>query len=267
MHTFTGYEIKVFESMKYGLVLNNIILITIVIFYNGCTDNDCFSNGDEIFENSISFDTISNISLDNSFNVKLVQDTCNKIIVFADKNNIETIGFQQDGTWIRISNKLGCDFFRGKKSLPELEIHAKTLDTIVAKGYCNIVSPDTLRYKYFSILFYGELGACDILVKNRFVGLSCWTVAGTYKLSGSTVWTSLSVNGSSQLDASQCKTETVLVLSNTNQPTYIEAEDAIAADIISTGDILISAMPDSIIRLRQFSTGKLTVVSDISKIY
>ncbi len=242
--------------MKYNNRAKSIIIVATILLYGGCRSVSDICNQDTLYESEHTVGFISNIALENSFFVKLIQDTCDKIILRADECNSETVSFSNKGNWLHISNTLGKDVFYGKKEIPELEIHAKNIDTITANAYCNIVSPDTLRFKYFTMLFYGEIGSCNVFVNNRFVGLSCTTISGKYLLSGKCVWSSISVSGYSETDASACKTGTVMVLSNTDKPIYVNAESAIRAYLLKDGDIVVNSMPNRV-ELREFSSGRL----------
>ncbi len=195
--------------------------------------------------------------LNSSFNVKLVQDTCDKIILRGVESNIETVNMDQQGNWIHIHDKIGRDFFRGEKQIPELQIHAKNIDTLEIREFCNIKSANTLYYSYFSILFRADIGTCNINVRNRQLRLSAWSTSGHYILKGISDFVSLSVTGASVIDADSLTASCLWVVQNSTNNMKANVKDSMSVYITNSGNLILRTKPDRTFEQYLLGTGNI----------
>lgn len=222
-----------------------------------CDSKLCFHNSDALITDSITFEGVENYEFNDVFEIKLVQDTTDKIIITADENNISSITFEQIGNRLYVDNKGNCDFIRGKKNIPELEIHAINIDTILVYEYCKIKSLNTLKFMYFNILYRTDIGYCDINIRNRQLRVSAWTLSGEYRITGDSDFVSLSASGVSEIYADSLTTDCLWIVHNSSKVIKANVSDSLSVFLLNQGNLYLGNEPNKIFEKYILATGTI----------
>lgn len=242
-----------------------MLLLTIVSLESGCKKNGCYNPESGLNRIYDIPKGVVDFYFNDAFEIKLVQDSSEQIIITADQNNIDKINFNHVSNKLIVENSGICDMIRGKKNIPSLEIHASEVDTLKFTEYCSVVSEDTLFYKYLYLYFSGEIGNCDIYVDNRNFVLSAGVKIGNFDVQGNTIWSQLSSEGASVVNTNKLKSMKSVVSSFSNRELSLNAQETVTINIYSSGDVVLCGAPDSIKVARLGSGGVIMDVNDCDK--
>lgn len=224
-----------------------VFSLLLLLIFSSCEKNSCLApEEDTLYTKEFPINEIRNLQFDHVFRVKLFDDSLNKIILKADKNNIDNVSFEKKNNWLTINNSGMCDIFRGQKNIPSLEIHADDLDTVWTDNHIILESPDTIRYERFYFIAYGDAADCNLKVDNYHLSLTAGTLGGSYKVTGRCRWAAYSVTGTSFLDASEMKCNIPIIVNASVNDLYAYSDEWVWARINNCGNVILPFEPDSV---------------------
>ncbi len=231
-------------------------LILIGLWQMSCEKTDCIPS-DKIYTNEFTLpEGIINYRFNHIFELEIIEDTLDKIIIKADENNIDNISFAQDGNWLEINNSGICDVIRSEKNIPKLEIHARAIDTLDIREPCHIYNQDTLYYEKLVLNFYTDISSCDLTVYNSYFELTANTTSGLYHLSGHSYIMNTTLFGSNQLQADDFHSYR-LIIKNASTVNALGGDCSEAFIwIYGAGNVILKSVPDTM-QLYKYSSGEL----------
>ena len=208
----------------------------------GCSSDACLQGAGKTQERSVELSEFSALHVHNIFNIELVPDTCNKIVMQAGKNLLNSTKIEQNGTAVHLYNSSRCAMFKGFEKV-NLRIHFSNIDTLNVWEACEIVSEQAIENNLFINM---QATMCDIrlhLDNNSTKLANVNKAGGSIELYGQSTNANFAVNYTAQLNARNLKTENTTIVSTTIMDCTVYATKKLTATANRNGKILYAGNP------------------------
>lgn len=235
------------------------IVITILIITLGCKKK--YSERD-IITKEISSTEFKSLIIKSIFDIEIQSSQQNKIIIKADKKEIENIKYININNILEVSDNTTINWFRYDYR-PKIIIQTTDLENIEIQSPCKLTSIDTLKPKNnFNIYIRDEIVDISLII-NCLSTLNIITddfQAGDIILSGSVLNGSFSINGSANLNADMLNAKNILIIQNSLNDSKIWVTNNLNYNIKSKGNIVVKGNPTITTNGNNTGTGKLIVL-------
>ncbi|OFX53945.1 MAG: hypothetical protein A2046_14400 [Bacteroidetes bacterium GWA2_30_7] len=257
-------QIKTFKSLiKYTFVIMNfrilLLLLFIVFFLASCRKENCFDCIKGVGKHTTEKRELSYfkiITINDPFQVYLIQDSINKIELEGGENLINSVSTEINDNELIINNFNKCNWARSyKNSIITLNIHFKKLDILYINGECDVFSKDTINSDVFRLDF-GGIGSLNIKVNSKEFYL--WqTGNGDFTISGKANYYLLGSLGSGNVYSNNLKSHFIDITSKSTADCYINTDNILNVTELGYGNIYYSGKPKSINIKTIVGNGKL----------
>ena len=199
------------------------------------------------------------IIIDGYFNLKLIQDSTNKIIFTGGKNLLYKASAYQRNDSLFINNKNTCNWVRSYKSAQlQAELHFTDFNYIKPLKPIDIYADDTLHFDIFTLSMWGGIGTCNLLLNCNETYLKLNAATGNYHLAGHTNFNYTFSIGSGNIYTDKLAAKRCYVKNNSDGNISFWATDRALIRILNTGNIYYKEYPKIIkIDKTDYATGSL----------
>lgn len=189
----------------------------------------------------------------------LIQDSLNKVVVFAGKNMVNLITAEVDSDGIlKISNENKCRFFRNKKKVIRVEIHFTSIDDIHFEGTEKLTNKDVLNLGFLDLFLRDGAGSVILNLNANVIKADVAAGSGDYTLSGTANYARVSAKGTGYCDVTGLIIQdSIEVVSETVAPMKVNANGVkLYGYQKQDGNIYYKGIPTNISVLR-FGSGQV----------
>lgn len=166
--------------------------ITIIVFsclLFSCkkeNNKDCLKSNGLVAEESRILEAFDSLYIGPRFDVTLVEDTVDFIILKAGRNLLELISTDIKNNKLSLLNKNKCNWVRSYDTPLEAELHYSRMHHIEILGSGNLTNVDTLKNDSLSLELYDASGNVELLVDNQLLRIAQHTGANDVRVKGRT---------------------------------------------------------------------------------
>ena len=223
------------------------VYILCLIILSSCNFINPLHDEGDIIETLIELDDFTHIEIHNIFNIEIIEDTESYIIYKGGEKILDEM------TYSSLSGILSLDhsYMNWTKNfkMPTLEIHMPLLEGVDLYASGNIRSLKQLNGDKIIINVYGTAGTYEIDLNINYNHLRFHTrgsVGGTFSVSGICPTTVFTLNGSSNVHASDLISKEVNVIHNSLGNAHIYVEDKLTVTFYKSGDVYYKGSPENI---------------------
>ena len=237
-----------------------IYIISFIFLFVSCQKTiDCISNvGEEvIYKYSLSdFDTLI---VNNEFEINLVQDTVNMMIITAFEKYAESVSYKTENRCLFIDNSYHCNFTKPKKNKINAEIHVKKISLIRVNSPSKLISENTLiNDDEIGVIVNPKFFEAELKVDCRvFYFWNTHLNGGKMYLYGNSEFLKLWNTSLFSVDASNLQTDNVFIDTNSKGTVNVTANKRLDCTIRSSGNVYYTGNPEIIFVNDTLSSGKL----------
>jgi hypothetical protein len=174
------------------------------------------------------------------YNIILIQDTVNMIIISGDEH-LNSISARVTDDTLEVANRKNLSFRPGRNTL---EIHFRNLEYLTTFDAVHVTNSDTLEAERFYYDALGEISEADLVVDCDYLFLcTSANTLGNIKLSGRAGYFSIFNRYGSSIIASDLKSREVFVTTQSIGNDYVNASDFLQAYIWGPGNIYYTGNP------------------------
>lgn len=206
------------------------------MFFTSCEHFSFWDEGNEVTR-KVTLDNFETIDFKSIFDVVLVADSINYIIVKCGENNFKDINIEVINNVLSISQIAKTNWTRTYKHT-QIEIHYKLLSNIQIKECILLNSRNPIKNTSICIEDYGELSELNIDIdcvnfKMSINNDNC----GKYKVKGKALNSSLKLNGSSHFFTELLEVDSLNVIHNGIGNCIVNAKRVIYCDLLINGTL------------------------------
>lgn len=227
--------------MKIYIYILGLIILSSCIFINPLHDEGTY------IETLIEFDDFTQIEIHNIFNIEIIKDTESYIIYKGGERILDEM------TYSSLSGILSLDhsYMNWTKNfkIPTLEIHMPLLEAVDLYAPGTIKSLNLLSGDKIDINVYGTADTYEIELNINYNHLRLHTrgsIGGTFAVSGTCPNSIFTLNGSSNVQASDLISKEVNIIHNSLGNAHIYVENKLTVTFYKSGDIYYKGSPSEI---------------------
>jgi hypothetical protein len=245
--------------MKNLIPLILFMLLT-VIALSAC-DKSLFDSGHETNREIVINDAFTKLDFQNIFDVTMVQDTVNKVIITCGENLQNKVSATVSNGTLTLDHNEKYSWSRKYKHI-QAEIHIVSIPAISIHAPISLTSIDTLKGETFWLLDYGKFSdinvtlnvkACDVYMTSDNFGI--FKIKGKCETADLWGWGSALVRADS-LVSKQCH-----VKHRGFNDVYVNATEQLTVSLEYTGNIYYTGNPKTITIEQKLSSGSLIPLS------
>ena len=240
-----------------------LIISFILLLITSCKPEkqwDCTKNKGSLSSQTIVLNKpFKIIIIDGYFNLKLIQDSTNKIIFTGGKNLLyKTSAYQQNDS-LFINNKNTCNWVRNYNSAQfQAELHFTDLNYIKTLKPIDIYTEDTLYLNILTLDIWGGISSCKLLLNCNENYLKLNAATGNYYLSGYSNLNYIFSIGSSNIYSDELYSKNCIIINKSNGKINFWAKQNAYIEIYNTGNTYYKEKPQYInVKKMKYATGKL----------
>lgn len=235
-------------------------IILFSLFFLSCQKTiDCFSNAGKVTTHEYNLTEFDTLIINNDFEVHLIQDTVNKLIVTAHKKYAETVRYNVENRCLILNNTFNCKFSKPKKNNILTEIHVKEISLLIINYPSKIVSDNTLiNDNEIGVIVKPKFFEADLTVNCRvFYFWNTHLNSGKMYLHGNSEYLKLWNTSLFSVDASGLNSDKTYIENNSKGDIYLNAGKFLNCKITSSGNVYYKGNPATLIVEDTLSSGKL----------
>ena len=222
----------------------NALALTVLTLCASCDGKDLpdfmKSEGSRVTDTLI-LKPYKELVVSNNFNVELVKDTRDYVVVEYGENLIDNVGVHYDeaSMCLRVTDDTKFGIVRNNQSFPKIKCHFSLLRNFLAHACVIVTSNDSVDVSRYT--FDGFVGGLDVISNAPELALEVSDGSGSYNISGVADVIRIDAQYTSIVDARGLKARVAHVESNSTGDVYVNAADTVYASIHHTGDICYKA--------------------------
>ncbi len=235
--------------------LRHCLYIVILLLITSCIDEALF-NGGEVVSRSIDLPDYSTIEVESTFEIELLSDTVNKVVVKCGENLFPYIKAEVAGDVLYLKHEIKNVWSR-KYDRVKLELHTKPFGRINVRKPVKIYTNKVYKAPTFSFVDFMKYSELDILIDVDYcvIGMSSDNF-GQFKVKGHAKRGELYGWGSCSVRADSLLTEYCYVLHRGMGNVFVNTTGQLDADIQFTGNVYYTGNPGQI-NLKRTGSGNL----------
>ncbi len=236
-----------------------LILLLFLSFFSCRKTIDCIGNTGKkvIYQYEISdFDTLV---VNNNFEINLVQDTVNKLIVSAYKKYADALTYSISDNSLFVDDTYNCKFTKPKKNKIRITLHVKRISLIRINAPSKIISEMPLiNSDEIGVIVIPKIFEADLNVNCRvFYFWNTHLNGGKMFLHGNSEYLKLWNTSLCAVDASDLNTQNAYIENNSKGDITVKPEKFLSCKILNSGNVYYIGNPETIILDDTLSSGKL----------
>lgn len=244
------------------------ICILCLFIFASCNFINPFRDEGKNIETIIELDEFTHIEINNIFNIEIVEDSDTYIIYKGGERIFDKMKYSSlSGELILDHNFMN---WTNRLDVPALEIHMPKLERIDMHSSGTIKSMNQLSGETLFVDVHEASDAYEIILDINYNKLnfhSQGSIGGTFKVSGLCPSTGYTLNGSTNVKATELISTTANVVQNSLGDAYIYTTDKLTAIFYKSGDIYYTGNPEIIetkyVQINnQDASGKLIPLTD-----
>jgi hypothetical protein len=235
-----------------------IIIILFLLLYS-CEKNTsrCFTGAGNETEEERILGRFSYIYVNDIFDLVLVQDSVNKVILKGGENLLPNVSTEVYNDTLIIENSTICNWLRDYEKI-EITVHFIDLRHLITFAPVRITSSDTLMCEYFKYYAIGEIGEADLILNCGYFRFDdSYNTLGQFRFSGKTEMSRFFINYGSSLYAGNLISENTDIYFQTIGDMYIHVTGQLRIWIWGPGNVYYSGNPDTVEVMERKSTGRI----------
>jgi len=232
--------------MKPIKILTVCLLITFL--FNSCKTDffcDCLEGGGSTKQTEYKFSKETGLTIKSAFDVYLINDTINKIIIEGGENLLKNVKITTDSTRLSISNNNVCNWARSYENI-RLYIHTQTLKDYNNESPSRIVSTNTLKSDYLSLRNNTPLCSVNLSVDCDYFYFDHWNGSGEFTLKGRCTTfesQSLGTASSGPVWADSLKITNANIYTNSTGDYHLNVSNELVVKILWIGNVYYKGNP------------------------
>jgi len=227
--------------------MTNKLLLLILLFlgFTSCESLNPFEDEGEYVEQRIDLTDISSIQNENTFQITLVEDDDEYLLLKGGENTLAKVSLEIDGEKATIDHSQDNNLTN--LDLIEVEFHLKDLEQISVNAPANYTSNGELSGSRLDIdiLSISELVEMNLSLNYDSLDFHSYgTTSGGYELNGSCSWANYVLNGIINIKASELESDKVNLAQNGIGEAHVWANDQLSITIYNSGDIYYKGNPE-----------------------
>jgi len=227
--------------------MKKYIYILSLIFLSSCNFINPFHNEGDTIEIVIELDDFTQIEIHNIFNIEIIEDTESYIIYKGGAKILDEMSYSSLSGILRLDHS----FMNWTKNfkIPTLEIHMPLLEGIDLYSSGNIKSLNQLSGDKLFVDVHEASDTYEIYLNINYNELrfhSQGSIGGTFDVSGTSPNTIYTLNGSTNIQASDLISKEVNVAHNSLGNAHIYVEDRLMVTFFKSGDLYYKGNPSEI---------------------
>lgn len=235
--------------------IKNYIYIIVLFIATSCIDDALF-NGGEVVSKTLDLPDYSTIEVESSFEIELLSDTVNKVVVRCGENLHPYIKIEVVNDILYLKHEIKNNWSR-KYERVKLELHTKPFSRINVYKPVRIYTAQVYEaptFAYVDFMKYSELDV-NVNVSYCLIGMSSDNF-GQYIIKGHSDQAELYGWGSCLVNADSLQTKSCYVLHRGMGNVFVNTSGQLDADIQFTGNVYYSGNPAHI-NLQRTGSGNL----------
>jgi len=223
-----------------------IYILTLIILGSCNFINPFYDEGDTI-ETVIELDDFSMIEIHNIFNIEIIEDAESYIIYTGGKTIFDEMSYSSLSGILRLDHR----YMNWTKNfeIPGLEIHMPLLESINLYSSGKIKGLNQLSGDKLIVSVHEESDTYEIDLNINYKELrfhSKGSVGGTFAIEGKCATSTYTLNGSTNIQASDLISKEVNVAHNSLGNAHVYAEDKLNITFFKSGDLYYKGNPSEI---------------------
>lgn len=241
---------KKYSHFKYPI----FAIILLLIF--SCKDEAFFNAGGTNSREILLSNNIKSIEIQAMFNITLIQDTINKVIVTCGENLQHNIDVSIKNGILYLKHNVKYNWSRPYKKI-ELELHLISVPTINVRNPVYITSRDTLKTTEFFLIDWEQFTELNVTLNVRNVAIDVSSENfGSYTIKGKAESATFNNWGSAFIDAKDIQVKDCNVAQKSIGDIYVNVTNELRVSFKSTGRVFYYGNPKIFIE-NQTSNSKL----------
>ncbi len=239
---------------------NLIYIISLIFLFVSCQKTiDCISNVGEEVVYTYSLSDFDTLIVNNEFEINLVQDTVNMMIISAYEKYAESVSYKTENRCLILDNTYRCNFTKPEKNKVKAEIHVKEISLIRLNSPSELISENTLiNDDEIGVIVNPKFFEAELKVDCRvFYFWNTHLNGGKMYLHGKSEFLKLWNTSLFSVDAADLETDNVFVKTDSKGDVSITATKELNCTIEGSGNVYYVGNPEKIIVNDTLSSGKL----------
>jgi hypothetical protein len=244
-HTFLTLSVRLF------------FLTAAYFFFSSCDRNALFDSGKTTTREIIIQHPISAFNVHSIFDISLVQDTMNKVLVTCGENLQSFVDIYSKGDSVFLEQHTKDNWSRNYEKI-KLEIHINQSFYINIWAPVNLSTSGMLNIENFTVLDWGIFSELNVdLNVNSCTIVNSPEHFGLFKARGKSNSTFLWNRGSCKFFMDSLVNQSCYVKQGGWGGMYVNVKDNLTVSLEFTGNVFYTGEPSQIIIEKQSSTGRL----------
>lgn len=239
--------------------MRNLTFLLILACCAACErqeESPCFQSASDPTEARIPLDDLQVLEVHDLFDVYLVQDTVNEVVVHAGSNLIDDLEFHQENNRLHVYNHSKCRWLRNYNRI-RLTFRLKNLSRVSLWYPCHVETPDTVKWPDLYVYSFAKVFEGRLLVDNLTLRFGVnFTCAGSCSLAGHTGKLIIMNRGVHHIFADSLTSVAADITNNARGDIHLGPAETLSAHIWESGNIYYKGDPEIVVR-DLTSTGRL----------
>lgn len=217
-------------------------MVFFILILSSCQKYALFDSGDKVTA-EFNLEDFTTLEIEDVFNLTLVSDTINKLIVTTGENLLDNISYEITDHVLYLYN---YNKFRWTREYDrvDLTLHTNNLEKIHIREPSNIKSEGIYKAEKLSIIGWSMVNQLNMIVDLDFLAINMGkSNSGEYKVSGYANRYHVSGWGSSFIYTHELISNEVHVRQRSIGDVYVYALDKLSIDIETSGNVYYKGNP------------------------
>lgn len=224
-------------------------------------DRNCFKSAGEDTERMVELEDFLYLDCMGNFNLNLIQDSINKVVVKGGENLVRRIEFEKRNDSLYIINKNSCRFLRSYDKEISIDLYYKDIDYFKFDGGDTARFINPLNSSYFKFRMRDGGGTVYLNVDSDYIDINLESGSGDIFIKGSSFYSRLFLNSTGYLHGDSLVSNNLDALNYGSGKLYCNADSSqFVASIIHVGNIYYRGTPSSK-ELNKVGSGELIKIN------
>jgi hypothetical protein len=227
-----------------------------------CEDNSLFDAGEVETREHLLGDNLDLIEVLDIFDIVLVTDTVNKVIVTCGSNLHSNVNIYKESGTLFLENTENNRWTRQYEKI-KLSVHLVNIPPIYARSPIKVTSTDTLQTEYFHFIDWSKFSDVDVTIDVKSFQL--WVSHdnfGSYTIRGKSENTYINCWATASVKTDELISQSCTVVHKGIANITVRVVTNLTVSLESRGNIYYYGSPSSILIENRLSTGMLIEVKD-----
>jgi len=243
--------------LKYSFFL----LLIILVIASCSKDNrwDCLKRTGDISFKTENLQAFSILTLEDQFQVEIILDTIDKIIIEGGKNLLPLISCNVNEGNLSLKNNIRCRWARDyDKQKIKVKLYTRNLTGIYIKDKCEITSESVICSNNFFIeVMQNIVASANLKLQVSSFNFMQHSGTGKYVFIGSAENAYFFIKGTGYIYAENLQSDYVHVVNKSTGNVYVNALKKLYVEFTGKGDVYYSGAPPEIVFDPSKSTGHI----------